>query len=56
MGNSRKLFSEKLVVLNVGLELFYDAMVEQKIEATQVVWQLHPVLDKRLAEALDRLL
>ena len=50
------LLSSELVVLNVGLDIFRDALESQKVKCAQLDLSLAPKLDARLADALDRLL
>ncbi|HXY56252.1 MAG TPA: hypothetical protein VEH01_01435 [Nitrososphaerales archaeon] len=50
------LLESDLVVLNLGLEIFRQALESQKVTCVQVDLTQAPVLDKRLADALDRLL
>jgi hypothetical protein len=50
------LIGSELVVLNLGLDIFRQALESQKVQCVQVDLQQAPKLDKRLADALDRLL
>lgn len=50
------LLSSDLVVLNVGLDIFRESLESQKVRCAQVDLSQAPELDKRLADALDRLL
>jgi len=50
------LLSSDLVVLNVGLDIFREALETQKVRCAQVDLSQAPKLDRKLAEALDRLL
>ena len=50
------LLESDLAVLNLGLEIFRQALESQKVSCVQVDLSQAPVLDKRLADALDRLL
>ena len=52
----RDLLNSRLVVLNLGLDIFRQALEGQKVESDQVDLTLAPKLDKKLADALDRLL
>ena len=52
----RDLLNSRLVVLNLGLDIFRQALEGQKVECVQVDLTLAPKLDKKLADALDRLL
>ena len=51
-----QLLGAELVVLNVGLDIFYQAMVQQKVRAVQVSLPSSPPLGKRLSAALDKIL
>jgi len=51
-----KIIGSELVVLNIGLDIFRQALEEQKVRCVQVDLTQAPVLDKKLADALDRLL
>jgi len=50
------LLSSDLVVLNVGLDIFREALESQKVKCVQVDLTQAPKLEKKLADALDRLL
>ncbi len=59
MVESRKaspLLGSELVVLNVGLDIFRQALEAQKVKCVQVDLMNAPKLEKKLADALDRLL
>ena len=51
-----KLIGSELVVLNLGLDIFRQALESQKVRCVQVDLGQVPVLDRKLAEALDKLL
>ena len=53
---NRSLLSSDLVVLNVGLDIFREALESQKVRCAQGDLSQAPKLDKKLADALDRLL
>ena len=53
---SRGLLDSELVVLNLGLEIFRQALEVQKVACAQVDIVQAPKLEKRLADALDDLL
>ena len=53
---SGKLLGSELVVLNLGLDIFRQALESQKVKCVQVDLTQAPKLDKKLADALDRLL
>lgn len=39
MNGLNKLFGEELVSVNLGVEVFYDAMVQQGVKCAQVEWK-----------------
>jgi len=51
----KKLFSSKLKVLNIGLEIFYDSFKAQDVEVIHVRWQPPPKLEKKLEDALEKI-
>jgi hypothetical protein len=51
-----KLIGSELVVLNIGLDIFRQALEDQKVRCVQVDLTQAPALEKRLADALDSLL
>ena len=53
---ARKLLGSELVVINLGLDIFRQALDSQKVKCVQVDLTQAPNLDKKLADALDRLL
>lgn len=50
------LLTSELVVLNVGLDIFREALESQNVRCAQVDLTQAPKLEKKLADALDRLL
>lgn len=52
----RDLLNSELMVLNFGLDIFRQALESQKVKCVQVDLTLAPELEKKLADALDRLL
>ena len=52
----QKLIGSELVVLNFGLDIFRQALESQKVRCIQVDLTQAPKLEKKLADALDRLL
>lgn len=52
----KTLLGSELIVLNLGLDIFREALEAQKVACVQVDLQQAPKLDKKLADALDRLL
>jgi hypothetical protein len=53
---TQKLLGTELVVLNLGLDIFRQALESQKVKCVQVDLTQAPKLEKKLADALDRLL
>lgn len=53
---SSPILESELVVLNVGLAIFREALERQRVRVAQVDLQQAPKLEKELADALDRLL
>lgn len=39
MNGINKLFDEELVSVNLGVEVFFDAMVSQGVKSVQVEWK-----------------
>jgi hypothetical protein len=54
--SKRGLLESELVVLNLGLDIFRQALEDQKVRCVQVDLTQAPKLDKKLADALDRIL
>jgi hypothetical protein len=52
----KRLLGSELVVLNLGLDIFMQALESQKVRCVQVDLQQAPRLERKLADALDRLL
>ena len=50
------LLESELVVLNLGLDIFRQALESQKVKCVQVDLTQAPKLERKLADALDRLL
>jgi hypothetical protein len=50
------LLASELVVLNVGLDIFREALESQNVKCAQVDLSQAPKLERKLADALDRLL
>lgn len=50
-----ELFQEKLHVINLGLESFYQAQIAQNVDAIHVDWTPPAGGDPRLIEILDKL-
>jgi hypothetical protein len=57
MEEKKELLSGKsLKVVNIGLDIFYDALADQGVEAVQVDWRPPAAGDERLTKLLDKLL
>lgn len=56
MAKGNRLLGSELVVLNIGLDIFRQALEEQKVRCVQVDLTQAPKLERKLADALDRLL
>ena len=52
----QKLFGSELKIINVGLELFKDALEAQGITVAQVSWQKPPQLEKEYEDILSKIL
>lgn len=53
---AQNLLGSELVVLNLGLDIFRQALESQNVKCVQVDLTQAPKLEKKLADALDRLL
>ena len=51
-----KLFNSELKVINIGLELFRDALQAQGVDVTQVSWQMPIKLEKEYEDILSKIL
>jgi len=51
-----KLFSSELKVINIGLEIFGDALKAQRVDVVQVSWQPPPKLEKEYEDILSKML
>ena len=51
-----KLFSSDLKVINIGLEIFNDALKAQGVNSVQVSWQPLPKLEKEYEDILSKML
>jgi hypothetical protein len=49
------LFQEELVVINMGLDAFADALRKEKVKVLQMNWKPPARGDQRLISFLDRL-
>ena len=54
--NVLRLFSSELKVINIGLELFKDALEAQGVDVAQVSWQKPPKLEKEYEDILSKIL
>ena len=51
-----RLFDSELKVINIGLEIFRDALEAQHVPVAQVVWEKPVKLEKEYEEILSKLL
>ncbi|MFQ5911440.1 MAG: fdrA domain protein [Thermoplasmata archaeon] len=51
-----KLFGTPLKVINIGLEVFYQALKDQGVEAVQVSWKPPVKLEKEYKDILEKIL
>ena len=51
-----KLLSSELKVINIGLEMFRDALDAQGVEVVQVAWQAPAKLEKEYEDILAKIL
>jgi len=51
-----KLFTSELKVINIGLEIFNDALKAQSVNSVQVTWQPPPKLEKEYEDILSKIL
>jgi len=49
------LIPNNLRVINIGLQIFYESLTEQKIEVIHVNWEPKPKLDKETEDILDKI-
>jgi len=54
--NILKLFRLELKVINIGLELFKDALEDQSVSVAQVSWQKPLKLEKEYEDILSKIL
>ena len=54
--NILKLFRSELKVINIGLELFKDALEDQSVSVAQVSWQKPLKLEKEYEDILSEIL
>jgi hypothetical protein len=53
---ARPLLDSELKVVNIGLEIFYNALKLQNIKVVDVNWNPPPKLDKETEDLLDKIL
>jgi hypothetical protein len=53
---ARRLLDSELNVLNIGLEIFQNALKLQNIKVVDVNWNPPPKLDKETEDLLDKIL
>ena len=51
-----KLLSSELKVINIGLEIFKDALEQQGVSVAQVSWQKPVKLEKEYEDILSKIL
>jgi len=51
-----QLFASELKVINIGLEIFRDALQAQGVSAAQVSWQPPPKLEKEYEDILRQII
>lgn len=54
--NILQLFTSELKVINIGLELFRDALQAQGVDVAQVSWQMPIKLEKEYEDILSKIL
>jgi len=54
--NILRLFTSELKVINIGLELFRDALEAQGVDVAQVSWQMPVKLEKEYEDILSKIL
>ena len=54
--NAATMLSSELNVVNVGLEIFYNALKLQNIKVLDVNWNPPPKLEKETRDLLDKML
>ena len=51
-----RLLTSELKVINIGLELFKDALQAQRVDVAQVSWQMPVKLEKEYEDILSKIL
>jgi hypothetical protein len=54
--SAKKLFSSKLKVINVGLEIFHDDLVSQSVKVVQVNFTPPAKIEKEYEDILSKLM
>jgi hypothetical protein len=54
--SARRLLDSELNVVNIGLEIFHNALKLQNIKVVDVNWSPPPKLDKETEDLLDKIL
>jgi hypothetical protein len=54
--NTLQLFTSELKVINIGLELFRDALEAQGVDVAQVSWQMPVKLEREYEDILSKIL
>jgi len=54
--NILKLFASELKVVNIGLEIFRDALEAQGVDVVQVSWHVPVKLEKEYEDILSKIL
>jgi hypothetical protein len=53
---ARRLLDSDLNVVNIGLDIFYNALKLQNVKVVDVNWNPPPKLDKETEDLLDKIL
>ena len=53
---ARRLLESELNVVNIGIEIFHNALKLQNIKVVDVTWSPPPKLDKETEDLLDKIL
>ena len=54
--NISRLLSSELRVINIGLEIFKEALEAQNVRVAQVTWQMPIKLEKEYEDILSKIL
>lgn len=54
--NILQLLTSELKVINIGLELFRDALEAQSVDVAQVSWQMPIKIEKEYEDILSKIL